>query len=301
MWVKGNLHCHTNVSDGDTPPDGVCKIYSDAGYDFLAITDHNVFVDPASVNSHGLLLIPGEELSMVPDEDRGCPLHVNGFGLRRTISVDRGFSRLETIQNCIDGVVAEGGIAQINHPNFYWAFDHTVIEQTTDCFLLEVHNGHPLVFNEGGEGHFSIEYMWDYLLTRGKLIYGTGVDDGHTYTYTDPKKANPFKAWIWADVEELTVEEVLGALWRGDFYASTGVELEDIVQGWQTTNKLVIVPRPGVTYTTQFISDNGEVLHEAAGHEPSFNLPEGGDHTYLRMKVIASDGTCAWTQPVFVR
>lgn len=301
MWVKGNLHCHTNVSDGELPPDQVCKIFADAGYDFLAITDHNAFVDPSTVDSHGLLLIPGEELSMVPEENHEIPLHVNGFGLKRTVTVDRGFTRLETIQNCIDGIVAEGGVAQINHPNFYYAFDHTIIEQTRDCFLLEVHNAHPWVFNEGDEGHVSVEHMWDYLLSKGKLIYGTGVDDCHTYTYLDPTRANPLKGWIWADVEELTVEEVLGALWRGDFYASTGVELADIVQGWQTTNKVVIVPKSDTTYKTLFISDNGEVLHEAEGIEPSFDMPDDGKHTYLRMKVIASDGTCAWTQPMFVK
>lgn len=301
MWVKGNLHCHTNVSDGDTSPDEVCKLYADAGYDFLSITDHNVFVDPVTVKSHGLLLIPGEELSMVPEEDHGIPLHVNGFGLKRTITVERGFTRLETLQNCIDGIVAEGGIAQLNHPNFYYAFDHEIMEKTSDCFLFEVCSGHPLTFEEGDENHVSVEYMWDHMLSSGKLIYGTGVDDGHTYTYTDPAKANPFKAWIMADVEELTVEEVLAALWRGDFYASSGVELEDIVQGWQSTSKVVIVPQPGLSYVTQFISNDGEVLHESSEIEPCFEMLADDKHTYLRMKVIASDGTCAWTQPMFVK
>lgn len=301
MWVKGNLHCHTNVSDGDTPPNEVCRLYAEAGYDFLSLTDHNVFVDPATVDSHGLLLIPGEELSMVPEEDHGIPLHINGFGLKRALSVERGFGRLETIQNCIDGIVAAGGIAQLNHPNFYWAFDHAIMEKTTDCFLFEVCSGHPLTFDEGDDTHVSVEYMWDYLLSRGKLIYGTGVDDGHTYLEVNPERANPFKAWTWADVEELTVDEVLGALWRGDFYASNGVELADIVQGWQSTCKVAIAASPGLTYVTQFISNNGEVLHESRELDASFEMPDDDKHTYLRMKVTASDGTCAWTQPMFVK
>lgn len=300
MWVKGNLHCHTTASDGDTTPDEVCRLYAEADYDFLAITDHSVFVDPATVDSHGLLLIPGEELSMVPEEDLGIPLHVNGFGIKHTVTVERGPDRLETIQNCIDGIVRAGGIAQMNHPNFFWAFDHTTMEKTTDCFLFELYSGHPLVFNDGDDSHVSVEYMWDYLLSRGKLMYGTGVDDGHTYFDIDPERANPFKGWIWADVEELTVEDVLGALWRGDFYASSGVELEDIVQGWQTTCKVVIAAQPGLTYLTEFISNNGEVLHEAQGTVASFDMPSDDKHTYLRMKVTASDGTCAWTQPMFV-
>lgn len=301
MWVKGNLHSHTNLSDGDMSPSDVCRLYADAGYDFLSITDHALFVDPSQIDSHGLLLIPGEELTMVPEEDHTVPLHVNGFGLRRTISAERGATRLETIQNCIDAIVADAGIAQINHPNFYYAFDHKVIEQTDGCYLLEVYNGHPLTFEEGDETHVSVEFMWDYLLSQGKLFYGTGVDDGHHYSEINPSRANPFKGWIWADVEELTVQEVLGALWRGDFYASSGVELEDLAVGWSSTYRVAIAKSEGLTYTTQFISNDGEVLHESHALVSSFELPDDDTHTYVRAKVTASDGTCAWTQPLFVK
>jgi len=301
VWVKGNLHCHTNQSDGDTSPSEVCKYYAEAGYDFLAITDHSVFVDPTQVDSHGLLLIPGEELTMVPEEDHTIPIHVNAFGIKGTISAPRGVTRLETIQNCIDTIREEGGIAQINHPNFYYAFNHEEIAATEDCFLLEVYNGHPLVFNEGDENHVSVEYMWDNVLSQGILMYGTGVDDTHHFKEISPSHANAFKGWIWADVEELTVEEVLGALWRGDFYASNGVELEDVVQGWSGTYRVVIAKSPGLSYVTKFIGDNGEVLQQSDALDSTFTLPGDGKYTYVRAKVIASDGTCAWTQPLFIK
>ena len=59
MWLKGNLHCHTTVSDGDAGPEEVCRLYAAKGYDFLAITDHSVLVDPRDIAHDGLLLIPG--------------------------------------------------------------------------------------------------------------------------------------------------------------------------------------------------------------------------------------------------
>ncbi len=37
---RGNLHTHSTLSDGVFTPDRVCSIYRDAGYDFLALTDH---------------------------------------------------------------------------------------------------------------------------------------------------------------------------------------------------------------------------------------------------------------------
>ena len=39
FW-RGNLHCHSNRSDGHSAPERVVAAYRDAGYDFLALSDH---------------------------------------------------------------------------------------------------------------------------------------------------------------------------------------------------------------------------------------------------------------------
>jgi hypothetical protein len=44
-WLKGNLHTHTFWSDGDEFPESVAAWYKENGYDFLAITDHNVILE----------------------------------------------------------------------------------------------------------------------------------------------------------------------------------------------------------------------------------------------------------------
>jgi hypothetical protein len=41
-WWKGNLHTHTFWSDGDDFPEMVAEWYRTHGYNFLALTDHNV-------------------------------------------------------------------------------------------------------------------------------------------------------------------------------------------------------------------------------------------------------------------
>src|SRR6185295_10748113 len=41
-WWKGNLHTHTFWSDGDDFPEMVAEWYRTRGYNFLALTDHNV-------------------------------------------------------------------------------------------------------------------------------------------------------------------------------------------------------------------------------------------------------------------
>ena len=40
-WFKGNLHTHTNKSDGDSSPEVVVDWYHKNAYDFLVLSDHN--------------------------------------------------------------------------------------------------------------------------------------------------------------------------------------------------------------------------------------------------------------------
>lgn len=41
-WWKGNLHTHSLWSDGNQFPEMIAQWYRDRGYDFLALSDHNV-------------------------------------------------------------------------------------------------------------------------------------------------------------------------------------------------------------------------------------------------------------------
>ena len=41
--LKGDLHIHTNASDGKESPELVAAAYRKAGYDFIAVTDHNMY------------------------------------------------------------------------------------------------------------------------------------------------------------------------------------------------------------------------------------------------------------------
>ena len=43
--VRGNLHTHTLWSDGDDYPENMVSWYKDQGYNFLALSDHNVLLE----------------------------------------------------------------------------------------------------------------------------------------------------------------------------------------------------------------------------------------------------------------
>ncbi len=299
MWAKGNLHTHTNLSDGDSPPDEVCRCYAEHGYHFLSITDHNRFTHPRRVDSCGLVLIKGVEVSVFPEDEPEIPVHVNGFGIRANPVPEPGSTRVDALRGCVRAILDRGGIAQFNHPNFHFAFDHRHMAEVEGCGLLEVYNGHPEVYNDGDDTHIGVEQMWDNLLTAGRLVRATAVDDSHHFIGEfAARRSNPLRGWVWARVKTLTPRSILAALRRGDFYASTGVELED-VDARGLCLRVAVRPEPGVSHVTRFIGDAGEVLNESEALENSYRLPDDGGPSYVRAKVIASNGSCAWTQPVF--
>lgn len=301
MWLKGCLHTHTNLSDGDSDPISVCEQYAGAGYDFIAITDHNVFTDPSTLDCDRLLLIPGIELSTASKSEPHVPLHVNGLGVSNQISVEPAETKSQTLQNCVDAITATGGIAQINHPNFHFALTQEDICQVRGVRLLEVYNGHPLVNNAGDGAHISVEELWDQLLSNGALIYGTAVDDSHHFAGNfRPERANPFRGWVWVRVTKPTVRDVLRGLVTGDFYSSTGVRLKDVFVDGSVYHVIVdtgetATPDTG-KYLTQFVGSGGRVLFETTSLHSTFDL-RGVSSNYVRARVIGPDGTKAWCQP----
>ena len=286
VWLKGNLHTHTAESDGDSPPAEVAQWYRDRGYDFLVITDHDKLTKLDA--PRGLVLVAGEE---VTDRLPKKPLHVNAIGLTRVVVPQHGTTPVEVLQRNIDAVRAAGGVPLINHPNFGWAFDADELLQLRDFTLLEIASGHPYVNTQGPP---SAESMWDALLTKGRRVYGVAVDDSHHWKRPlgDTDVALPGKAWVVVHAER-DAKSIVAALERGEFYASTGVELEEA-----SGTKVKVREKNGAHYRIQFIGDGGRVLQETQGLAASYALR---NERYVRAKVIDSNGRMAWTQPTFVQ
>ena len=297
-WHKGNTHTHTTESDGDSPPEYVARWYKDNGYDFLVLSDHNVFTDPATLAhlvDSTFLLIPGEEVS---SSFEGASVHVNGLNIPHVIEARQAETLVGTIQANVDAVRDVEGVPHINHPNFEWAFGAEELAQIERDRLLEIWNGHPAVHNEGGGGAPSLEEIWDILLTGGKRIFGIAVDDAHHFQGEfSAERANPGRGWIAIRAEALEPIALMTALEAGHFYASTGVELEDVVVTPDRLEVHIAVDRD-FRYTTTFVGSEGRVLAESVENPAVFTLTD--DVGYVRARIESSRGDTAWTQPVFV-
>jgi hypothetical protein len=297
-WFKGNTHTHTLESDGDSPPEYVARWYKEHGYDFLVLSDHNVFTDPASLAQlvdSAFILITGEEVTASFER---IPVHVNGLNIPHLVEPQSGNTLVETLQNNVDAVREVRGVPHINHPNYQWAFGAMELGRVERYRLFEIYNGHPSVNNFGGGDSPGLEEVWDVLLTHGKRVYGIAVDDAHHFQGEfGPGRVNPGRGWVVVKARSLDADEIMRNLEKGLFYASSGVELEDIVVT-PTRLEIRIKRRSNRKYTTSFIGDGGEVLKVTGGMRAVFELD--GPARYVRAKVMDSNGELAWTQPVFV-
>ena len=392
-WYKGNLHTHTYWSDGDDFPEMVADWYKSHGYDFLALSDHNIIADhdkwlkvhksktgavaldkylkrfgkewvvvrgegeqkeirlrtlpeiKAKLEEPGrFLLIPSEEIT-----DKN--VHVNATNIQELILPDKSLDTttspqiIKALQHAFDAVHAQRvrtGVpmfAHLNHPNFKWAITAEELMQIDHEQFFEVYNGHPTVFNQGDELHAGTERVWDIVLAErlghlGKpVMYGLATDDSHHYHSTLPKASLSGRGWVMVKAKQLDAASIVAAMEKGDFYASTGVELQSLQSG-DGRISLEVKAEAGVEYVVEFIgtrkgydrktvavkaadgselrvtrkysADVGTVMSAVKGPKAEYVLK--GDELYVRARVtstrpmksspVGGEVEMAWTQPV---
>ena len=273
------------------------------------------------------LLIPGEE---VTDRFRLAEIHINAINLAETIDPQKGDSVEATIQNNLDAISEQGRrlgrpvLAHLNHPNFRGSLGVENLANMKGERFFEVYNGHRSVDNEGATAKHSTEALWDLALTRrlrdgagdGEILFGLATDDAHDHYEVDAVSV-PGRGWIMVRSKSLEADAIVEAMKRGDFYASSGVTLEDIVVT-DDAMTVTIETDPEVTYTTEFIGvmrgDDPETMAprvlSTTRENPAVHR-FSGDELYVRARVLSdrphprpyAEGEFeqAWVQPVRVQ
>jgi hypothetical protein len=95
----------------------------------------------------------------------------------------------------------------------------------------------------------------------------------------------------------LDVRLLLQALERGEFYASTGVLLEDVRSDAKRIT-VTVKPDAWAKYRIEFVGKDGRVLRDVPATTATYEI--SGDEGYVRARVIESNGRMAWVQPIVV-
>jgi hypothetical protein len=171
-WYRGDLHSHTDHSDGENTIAEMASFAKKRGLEFLAITDHNTTTHMPVIdawNDAPLLLVPGEEVTTYSG-------HANVWGLREW--VDFRFTTDVEIQSVLRWVEARNRPFSINHPKKV---------------------GPPWKFADPGFGvrevwqapwrwyNWESVNAWEEQLVAGRWIVPVGGSDAHSATPTSPR------------------------------------------------------------------------------------------------------------------
>lgn len=280
-WFKGNLHTHTDQSDGLFTPQQALTWYHAHGYDFVAITDHWVLTPGRTSDFSDFISITGTELD-------GPGYHMLALGLSSLPDHELA----DSLQATTDAVVSRGGLPFLAHP--YWT-GQTSAEMATIRGIVGIEVFNSVCDKMDGLGYAQVH--WDELLAQGFRLTGLAVDDVHW------RHEAVGRGFTMVRAKSLDEDAVLDAIRSGQFYASTGPKIDDlrVVQVGERRSGLRVRCSPCSTITFyasgprghRFEAPQGETL-DTAVHPLSI------EQVYLRVECLDESGGIAWTNPVFV-
>jgi hypothetical protein len=296
-FFRGNLHCHSNRSDGLLEPEEVVAAYRRAGYDFLCLSDHFEVeygwqvTDTRHLRDETFTTIVGAELSSAPWDDRHA-YWVTAAGLPEDFTAPPPDDHAEAIRRAAD----LGAFVIMLHPGLsnlpLAAADGLPALEAVHAVEVYNHNCAMAALPDRANG----AYMLDGLLEKGHRVLINAGDDAH---FGHPQ--DRFGGWVEVHCEGLHPEALLESMKDGRYYSTQGPELRGLsVDGERLrveTSEAYAISLTGGGDRWQSGSErHGEV--GAPIMEAEFDLaPFRG--SYCRVTVVDQAGRRAWSNPVW--
>lgn len=290
QFYRGNIHGHTTESDGHWTPDQYIQQYRQAGYDFVAITDHFMqrfdypLIDTTKYRTEDFTTLLGAELHH--DQIKfGTIWHMLAVGLPLDFAP---YDKEETIADVIRRALDAGAFVAVPHPNWY-TLTVEDFETLGQVHAVECYNGTADRYNDRG-------YSWHYIDTLTALGHRVGalaVDDLHM----DVNRDDFMRGWVYVKATELTPEALLNALKAGHYYASTGAQLHNIEVIGQ--EKILVECSPA--QTVMAIGDGPWTVGQH-GHgitKVELDISRWKSPQYCRVTVIDRKERRAWSNPIW--
>ncbi|WP_238392654.1 CehA/McbA family metallohydrolase [Paenibacillus antri] len=195
-WLKGDLHMHSDHSDGTYTLEDNARIMEELGCDFLAMTDHNATSQNAAYPRRtDVVMIPGMEFTT----NFG---HSNFLGVPDPLD-DFRVSSMDDVRRRIRTGRERGAKIVLNHPHcthcpWLWDFD-------VDFDWVEIWNG------PWRSANLDTLNWWHEQLVSGRRLTAVGGSDTHRpHPYI--RHAWP-TTWVYSDTK--TVSGILSGIDRG--------------------------------------------------------------------------------------
>ena len=325
-FYKANLHSHSTLSDGSFTVAELKDEYKKRGYSILATSDHDALHSNYSLSEPDFLILTAYEISVrsddtltphslrkivdlnlfakTPDNLTQCGYHPDtvewlvrrGKLSREEVDSIKYAGELRdlhyypaNINKIIRTANENGFLVSINHPewdNINYS-DYGMFE---GAFAVEVYNHGSYVF----DGLHDSEAVFEDILKSGRKIFALATDDNHN---GGKKLTDSFGGFTMIKASELSYGAVIGALERGEFYASTGPLIEELYyeDGYvhiRTSEAADICMNTIGRRGGRAASDDGSPITGAA-----FKVDP--DYGYMRFRVRDMMGNKAWTNAYY--
>ncbi len=293
FW-RGNLHTHSNLSDGALEPKAVVDAYKEAGYDFMQLSEHFIgnfdfpIADTRGFRTNSFTTLIGAELH-APETAVGELWHIVAAGL--PLDFPRNLEG-ETGAQVARRAREAGAFIGIAHP----AWSQLTIEDgraIDSAHAVEIYNHGCAVENDRGDGW----YLLDQMLTGGHRLTAFATDDAHF------KSFDHFGGWVHVKAESLDPDALLESLKKGLYYSSMGPQIHAIEM---TGKEISIACSPVDTITVVCGNSRSAVRTGRAITGASFDLArlEKGwllktPSPWFRVTVIDGAGKRAWSNPIW--
>ena len=293
-FYRGNLHTHSNKSDGCLEPAEVCRRYKAEGYDFIALTDHFIgmygypITDTAPFRDDTFTTLLGAELHSGAMQN-GELWHILAVGLPSDFQPPNAPHFLpvtdqETGPEIARRAVDAGAFVAIAHPQ--WSgMTLEDARSITSAHAVETYNHGCAVGCDRPDGFHTL----DLLLSEGRKLNLIATDDAH---FTEP---DHFGAWVMVKAIENTQEALLSALKQGAYYSSQGPELKTLA----IENDQILIECSSVA--TVIIQGHGCAALAQHGHsitKATLPLHRFANSSWIRVTLIDAAGKRAWSNPI---
>jgi hypothetical protein len=299
-FYKGNLHVHSNESDGKLSSTEVIAVHKARGYDFISLTDHLLpherlkierpgtipLTDTTAFRDESFTTLIGAEIHG-PALGNGDLWHLVAAGLPLDFPLWDG---AESGVAIAARAKAAGAFVGIAHPAWYALTLEDALSVAEHAHSVEIYN-HACAMIQRENGW----YLADSLFDRGIRLSAYAADDAH-FKHPQGTFHDAFGGWVQVKADARSPEALLDALKRGWFYSSTGADLRDIrIEG----DELVVECSPAELI---LVTSRGAQSAYAYGDgltEARFPLQRWTDLGFARVTVIAADGARAWSNPIW--
>ncbi|MBA2381365.1 MAG: PHP domain-containing protein [Chloroflexi bacterium] len=290
-WLRGDLHCHTRYSDGDSWPSEMLHAAAEAGLDFLGATDHNNVAHHADYGPGGgplPIVVPGVEVTTYGG-------HWNAWG------TDRWWEFRDpdaaAVERAMREAAASGAFVSVNHAKPFgppWEYP-----TARGFHAVEVWNGSWVGLNS-----VALTF-WEDRLRAGERLVAVGGSDTHLLRSDDPDVRHsraPGNPTTWVDAGGgADATAILRGMREGRTFVSASPAGPQLYLD-EADGQILVAVEDGAGTALLLIGDNGTIdarSVDSASWSTSCALP--GSSGYVRAQLVRPTGeVVALTSPIWL-